>query len=43
MKLYDGRRGYVHCRMTPEELVSEFKIVPTSPPRPPPAWTWRCG
>ncbi|MFI0468068.1 alkaline phosphatase D family protein [Saccharopolyspora sp. 5N102] len=28
VKLYDGRRGYVHCRMTPEELVSEFKIVP---------------
>ncbi|NEE01471.1 alkaline phosphatase D family protein [Phytoactinopolyspora halotolerans] len=27
VKLYDGRRGYVHCRMTPEELTSEFKIV----------------
>ncbi|PSL01544.1 alkaline phosphatase D [Haloactinopolyspora alba] len=28
VKLYDGRRGYVHCRMTPDELTSRFRIVP---------------
>ncbi len=28
VKLYDGRRGYLHGRMTPGELTSEFKIVP---------------
>ena len=28
VKLYDGRRGYVHGRMTPDELVSEFTVVP---------------
>ncbi|MER7083383.1 alkaline phosphatase D family protein, partial [Saccharopolyspora kobensis] len=28
VKLYDGRRGYVRCRLTPDELVSDFKVVP---------------
>ena len=28
VKLYDGRRGYVHVRMTPDEVTSQFKIVP---------------
>lgn len=28
VKLYDGRRGYVHVRLTPEEMVSSFYIVP---------------
>ena len=27
VKLYDGRRGYVHVRLTPEEMVSSFHIV----------------
>ncbi|WP_233191002.1 hypothetical protein [Brachybacterium sp. UMB0905] len=27
MKLYDGRRGYVHVRLTPEEMVSSFHVV----------------
>jgi len=27
VKLYDGRRGYVHVRLTPEEMVSSFYIV----------------
>ncbi|PXY20721.1 alkaline phosphatase D family protein [Prauserella muralis] len=27
VKFYDGRRGYVLCRMGPEALVSEFKVV----------------
>jgi alkaline phosphatase D len=27
VKFYDGRRGYVHCTMTPERLTSEFKVV----------------
>ncbi|MCI2419321.1 alkaline phosphatase D family protein [Saccharopolyspora sp. K220] len=25
---YDARRGYLHVRMTPNELISDFKIVP---------------
>ncbi|MER5393701.1 alkaline phosphatase D family protein [Saccharopolyspora sp. NPDC002686] len=28
VKLYDGRRGYVRCSLTPDELVSDFKVVP---------------
>ncbi|MER6992463.1 alkaline phosphatase D family protein [Saccharopolyspora hirsuta] len=28
VKLYDGRRGYVRCALTPDELVSDFKVVP---------------
>ncbi|MDA3645720.1 alkaline phosphatase D family protein [Saccharopolyspora indica] len=28
VKLYDGRRGYVRCTLTPDELVSDFKVVP---------------
>ena len=27
VKLYDGRRGYVHVRLTAEEMVSSFHIV----------------
>ena len=27
VKLYDGRRGYVHVRLTPEEMVSSFHVV----------------
>jgi alkaline phosphatase D len=27
VKFYDGRRGYVHCTMTPDRLTSDFKIV----------------
>ncbi|SFA95051.1 alkaline phosphatase D [Amycolatopsis marina] len=27
VKFYDGRRGYVHCTMTPEQLSSRFKVV----------------
>src|SRR5699024_11204602 len=27
VKHYDGRRGYVHVRLTPQELVSSFYIV----------------
>ena len=27
MKLYDGRRGYLHATVTPEELISDFVIV----------------
>jgi alkaline phosphatase D len=27
VKMYDGRRGYVHCTMTPDQLTSEFKVV----------------
>lgn len=28
VRLYDGRRGYVHVRLTPEEMVSSFYVVP---------------
>ena len=28
VKLYNARRGYVSCRMTPTELTSDFRIVP---------------
>ncbi|TDE02588.1 alkaline phosphatase D family protein [Jiangella asiatica] len=28
VKLYDGRRGYVHVTLTPDEMTSHFKIVP---------------
>ncbi|WP_222721489.1 alkaline phosphatase D family protein [Actinomadura sp. HBU206391] len=28
VKLYNARRGYLSCRMTPAELTSEFKSVP---------------
>lgn len=28
VKLYDGRRGYVHCRLTDQELTADFKYVP---------------
>ena len=27
VKLYDGRRGYVHVRLTPQEMVSSFRVV----------------
>ncbi|WP_193105931.1 alkaline phosphatase [Brachybacterium sp. FME24] len=27
IKLYDGRRGYVHVRLTPQEMVSSFYVV----------------
>lgn len=27
MKLYDGRRGYIHVTLTPEEMISDFFIV----------------
>lgn len=27
VKLYDGRRGYVHVRLTPQEMVSSFVVV----------------
>ncbi|HEX6351796.1 alkaline phosphatase D family protein [Actinophytocola sp.] len=27
VKFYDGRRGYVRCTMTPEELTSEYRVV----------------
>ena len=27
VQLYDGRRGYVHVRLTPEEMVSSFHVV----------------
>ncbi|AXK46208.1 alkaline phosphatase D family protein [Brachybacterium saurashtrense] len=27
VKLYDGRRGYVHLRLTPQEMVSSFYVV----------------
>ena len=25
---YDGRRGYVHVRLTPQEMTSSFWVVP---------------
>ena len=28
VKLYNARRGYVACRLTPTELTSEFKTLP---------------
>lgn len=28
VRMYDGRRGYVHVRLTPQEMVSSFYIVP---------------
>nr|WP_253776628.1 alkaline phosphatase D family protein [Goodfellowiella coeruleoviolacea] len=27
VKLYDARRGYVHCTLTPERLTADFKVV----------------
>jgi alkaline phosphatase D len=27
VKLYDGRRGYVHVRLTAQEMVSSFHVV----------------
>ena len=27
VKLYDGRRGYVHVRLTPQEMISSFFVV----------------
>lgn len=28
IKYYNGRRGYVRCRLTPEEMRTEFKLLP---------------
>jgi alkaline phosphatase D len=28
VKLYNARRGYVSCTMTPTELTSDFRVVP---------------